>query len=565
MFDQRSPKSATLSILLPAASTLLLLSLEIESDSDDSDPESSSQARRRRRLVCTPIKQIAATDACTVSATRPSKIRDLVVLKNPSPPDHSSSTRGRFGLISSRGLELTLDENTSAGRDVIRRLESNGDRHVILKAGKKKSELLTTTVELDDDDDELGQTVLETLAQVLSQREFERILLAVLDDGRARGLFERIEAHLSSVFGIESSSSSGPRPGDDSDSNEEALNKADAFFLARLRRSRPSSSSTRRTRTDDSESTSSIEQPFESVYSAILVSLHLLVQSLRLRLSTLERARRLAKLVVDLAYAVGLPTWVDEYRRTWGPLVARFGPLPRPTRTFTSHSLYTRRKCLRVFLDSTLRLGLVPKHPPNVVVHLFNLLACTSLAPDTTTMFSLESVAQRFTSEPPSGFYGVDSSPLSFMTSLVDIFTLLAPSSSSSSSSSTATTRAHEAIFKFHTLGFTLETLRDVPFGLSMPIREAIRTCQLDPPDLSSSSSSSRSGKKTRSSSSWDGFFDLIGREELERKPSIANVSFYEREGDFHTLDRGRLNSPPPFAVSAAANERSRLATTGRH
>jgi hypothetical protein len=63
-------------------------------------------------------------------------------------------------------------------------------------------------------------------------------------------------------------------------------------------------------------------------------------------------------------------------------------------------------------------------------------------------------------------------------------------------------------MFRFHELGYTAETLQDLPFGISVPVREAMRSCQLDPPELCATDGGNR-----------DGFWSLIGRRELERFP----------------------------------------------
>jgi len=53
-----------------------------------------------------------------------------------------------------------------------------------------------------------------------------------------------------------------------------------------------------------------------------------------------------------------------------------------------------------------------------------------------------------------------------------------------------------------------METLKDLHFGIGLPIREAMRSCQLEPMDR-------REGTEEK----WDGVWELIGRRELERFP----------------------------------------------
>ncbi|GAA5959418.1 hypothetical protein JCM3765_006597 [Sporobolomyces pararoseus] len=450
LFDQRSPTTATLSILLPAASTLLLLSLSLDTITDE--------------LSCTPIKQIEANDACTVVATR-SEIKDLL-LKKPS---------GEFGLISCQGMELEVAGLDRSDEDY--KIDSNGGKGVVLSSGKIRQ---LTSVKIGIENRGLGSKVLETLAQVLGTQEFGEVLRNVFRRAECENGFERVRGSLEEMFGIDSETSTNTRGG-----------LEDSSFLNRLRTSstlKPPISSSR----------SNVD--FTSTHFAILLSLHLLVQSLRLRISTTQQARILAKFVVRLASSVGARGWVDDYRRTWGPEVAGFAA------------------------DLALPSGFLPKIPPNILSHLYNLLSCSTL-PDSTP-FSLSSVAQLFTPDSPSFYYGTSSSPLSSLSSVLEIYSLLSPSASS-----TPTQRAHQAIYRFHELGFTTETLQDLPFGISVPIREAMRTCQLDPPEPGMTrNNEGRGGEKK-----WDGFWNLIGRRELERFPMRIEEENRKRTNEAHS------------------------------
>ncbi|GAA5993657.1 hypothetical protein JCM5350_003049 [Sporobolomyces pararoseus] len=459
LFDQRSSTTATLSILLPAASTLLLLSLSLDTTTN--------------YLSCIPIKQIEAIEACTVTATR-SDIKDLL-LKKPY---------GEFGLISCQGMELEVTGPSEVEEES--KIESNGGKRVVLSSEKVRQ---LTSLKVGIESRGLDSKVLETLAQCLGTQEFEGILRSVWRRTEKENGYERVRGALEEMFGIE------PEP---PTTTTTGGGLGDSCFLNRLRTSSTSKSQIPSSRSNiDSTST----------HFAILLSLHLLVQSLRLRISTTREAQVLAKLVVRFAHAVGARGWVDDYRRTWGPEIAGFGQNLMPD-------------------DSTMPSGLLPKTPPNILIHLYNLLSCST--PPDSTPFSLSSAAQLFTHDSPSFYYGTSSSPLSPLSSILEIYSLLSPSAAS-----TPVQRAHQAIFRFHELGFSAETLQDIPFGISVPIREAMRTCQLDPPEpgvINQNEKGGVGGKKK-----MDGFWKLIGRRELERFPMRIEEEKRKRTDEVHS------------------------------
>ena len=55
-------------------------------------------------------------------------------------------------------------------------------------------------------------------------------------------------------------------------------------------------------------------------------------------------------------------------------------------------------------------------------------------------------------------------------------------SSSASVNSSISTSRAHQMVTRMTALGLEADRIRRLPFGLALPLLEAIRTCQIDPP-----------------------------------------------------------------------------------
>lgn len=158
LFDQRSPTKATLSILLPAAKTLLLLSIELDKETNE--------------LKCEPIKQIEAKSVAKIIATRP-EIRDLLVLREGGTG---------YGLVTAGGMELDVGGSNGIGE--IDKLESNGGNKVLLvhertaREHMKRRKLTSVGVWIKQDG--LGQKVFETIAQVLGTEEFGKILEKVL-------------------------------------------------------------------------------------------------------------------------------------------------------------------------------------------------------------------------------------------------------------------------------------------------------------------------------------------------------------------------------------------------
>ncbi|GAA6008355.1 hypothetical protein JCM11491_004446 [Sporobolomyces phaffii] len=476
LFDQRATgcaaaAAATLSVLLPDGKTLLLLSLTTAGSSSS--------------FECVPFKQVAATSACTVRSTRRSHgIDDLLVL-SPSSPE-TETRRGRLRLVTAHGEELDVvcDDLDETRIDEVR---SNGSRSVTVSSDGGRKRQLTSLAGVPGDggnDDGLGGKVLHVLAQVLGVRQFGHLFeRVVVDDDRDGDGFARVRRGLDELFEIDRRGGGrGARPVGESDQSRSSS------FLARLRR--PQSAATATVPPSASNATA---LDVTAAHCAVVFALHLLVQSLRVRTSTLPDARELAIVVADLASAVGLRGWIDDYRRTWGPaIVARCDPPTLPTPAATPRVV-----------------DLLPTCPPNIVAHLADVLSCSPRAADRT--FALSSIADLFfpasSSEPRSFFYGTSSCPLASLANLLEIYSLLAPSRTQSR---TPTERAHAAVVRFHALGWTLATLDDVAFGISVPIREAIRTCQLDPPPRGAAATAVPAGVWT-----------LVGRRELEPRGTL--------------------------------------------
>lgn len=78
----------------------------------------------------------------------------------------------------------------------------------------------------------------------------------------------------------------------------------------------------------------------------------------------------------------------------------------------------------------------------------------------------------------PSNFYG-PISPLAKTSQILNIYSSLSPSSGITNS----VIRAQNAVLKIDELGWTLEDIGRLAFGIALPLREALRLCQLEAPE----------------------------------------------------------------------------------
>ncbi|GAA6064503.1 hypothetical protein JCM10212_001811 [Sporobolomyces blumeae] len=463
VFDRRSPDQATLSILLPSSRSLVLLSLSRR----DGDEDTS----------CSILKQTSAKSSCVVSATRPN-VRDLLVLRDD----------GTSGLITASGIELDLDLGTAVR--CADRVVSDGHSRVLASLGTTADSpdalsrrMLSTISTALAAGSTLALRVLEVLARVLQLSDFEEVLKAASSgsrNSRPDG-FERVRQTLEELFGLvesESEDEQGRRCSAwDEMMRQDRIDPLGSFISEQLDASGVTAQRT--------QGSSRRPATFNPAHFAILVSLHLLVENLRLRFSTLPDATALAKLVFRLAQAVGARGWIDQYKRNWGSAVCSGG------RDMTG-------------LPTAVFPLAFPETPPSIVSHLSRYLTCP-IEKNPATAFSLTDVAASFGCPAPSDYFGDTSDPLATLDRLVDVYSLLTPSGAV-----TPTVRAQQCARRYHELGGDLSTLNDTPFGIALPIREAIRSCQLEPPERANFVGT-------------DGFWTLIGRRELER-PEVRSL-----------------------------------------
>lgn len=114
------------------------------------------------------------------------------------------------------------------------------------------------------------------------------------------------------------------------------------------------------------------------------------------------------------------------------------------------------------------------KSPVNLTATLKAILAGQPCDFD---QFNLPTVISNLAIE-PSNFYGpID--PLSTTRNILSIYSTLSPSSGIT----TSAIRAQNAALEMDKLNWTIEKLSELSFGISLPLRESLRLCQLEAPE----------------------------------------------------------------------------------
>ncbi|GAA5951186.1 hypothetical protein JCM10213_003604 [Rhodosporidiobolus nylandii] len=484
--------TATLAIHLPTTSTLLLLTLHFTSP-----PSPSSTASSTSSPVCSPelvlsraepLAQLPALSCASVLATRassPTSVRDLLVLK----PNGAG-----VGLLTAQGREVPLALPVGwphAGEGKVQGVESagGGGTNVVLSLAGGGRRLVRLQGKEKDDLD-LGERALQCLAQVLPLDEFVRVLESVLRseererDGGKGGRWDAVERVVDELFGCRSSS---PPSGAEAEDPFVAFLAASGStcapsdpLLAHFRPSPPAVSLT-------APPTSPLIPTPTKEQQSVLLALHLLFLDLTLRAAPRARsdAKRVGRSVARWAGVVGLSGWVDMYGRWMGE---RFGPpSPPPSPRAGAEPL------------------LIPPTPPDLLAHLSALLSgCTPSPP----LLSLPGIASHVSLPPPSNFYG-PAAPVPLTAHILSLYNSL---TSPSSSSSSTTTRAHSTVAQLYTLltSGQLPPLSDLAVGVALPLREAVRMSQLDPPEP---------GSRAAERAGWvRGTYELVGRADLARQ-----------------------------------------------
>ncbi|GAA5990620.1 hypothetical protein JCM11641_007058 [Rhodosporidiobolus odoratus] len=461
LFDQQST-SSLLAIHLPASSSLLILTLSTNPSGE---------------FVASPLRQFAASDCTSVLGTRAcAGIRDLLVFR----------PEGGAGLLTAGGREIDLSLPPS-WLEGVTGVDGNSGMSVVLNFASGQRRTLPVASLVDGfKREELGHICVEALAQVLLLDDFVRLLSSILEkerelaDGRDRR-WRALKAVLHELYATPDPSSS-PRPSNAYESflaSSSASSSGDPIlsFFAHSP-SAPASHTL----------PPAMQEPPSPQQQAILSALHLVGQDLRLRASPEKRrdATRLSRKVGVWAARCGLEGWRDYYSRQLGQFVP---PSPPPSPVTGGPSL------------------IIPTTPPDLLLHLTLLLHGVT-PPELRCPFSLRTVAYRHQTAATPRFYGPSSQPLSLSGHLLSLYTLLV-----TPATSTTTARAHAtvaAVYRLQRDG-ELPPLDELTWALTLPLREAIRMGQLEPPEPGSSAAEKAGWVEA-------GVYELVGRADLARQ-----------------------------------------------
>jgi len=481
LFDTRSPTSSTLAIHLPAAQVLLLLGLSLEHSGI---------------LGANPLSELQALSAVPVLSTR-RDVLDLLYLR----PDQS------LALVTADGKEAAVPYPTLPPGRSITSLDGNGTSTVLLALDDGSRRL--TTFE-PPEPGALATTCLEALAAALPLDDFVQLQSAVFErecQGEAaswsRSRTARRELALQLVldelFGAQ------PRAAPTSPFDEMVQRTSSRVEpgmqdpLAKLRASPQT--------LGPPAAPEAAPSPLREHDQAILLALHLVAQDARLASRSEDVVRALGRWVARLAAAKGLVGWVDYWRRFLGSSLD-------DVVCGTSRSLLAVEPVVPDGADVLARSsagpeahpGQLPASPPDILSHLAMFLAGKS---PSSAPFDLGAFAVQL-GLTPSGYYGSTSAPFALTSQLVALYSFLSepPSStassapSSSSSSQSVAARAQRVVLAMHSFGWTQRTLAArVGFAVGLPLREAMRACQLDAPE------------------GWpSGAYELISRPDLARQ-----------------------------------------------
>ncbi|GAA5863440.1 hypothetical protein JCM8547_006981 [Rhodosporidiobolus lusitaniae] len=520
---QPSSYAATLALHLPATSSLLLFSLS----STPSSPSSPSSPK----LVATPVRRLSfPVLACaSVLATRKrTGVQDLLVFRSGSEEGEDKAV-----LLTAGGAEVPYPLlNQVQGLGEVVKVDGSGGESVVLTAKDGSRRVVDLASPSTTEEDELAEQVLETLAQVLDTGDFGGLLRAVLEnEKRKEWKWEKVEQTLREVFG------DGDGKGKEREREKAKEAEEEDPFEAFLRLSSFSSEGNaadpvlallRTPSLPASPLPSASPQAAEPVQPSpqqlsLLLALHLLVQDLSLSSSpsSLSARKKLGALVGRSASRMGLEGWTDAYAREglldFSSSLSASPPAPPPL----SPSF--------------------PQTPPALLPFLSTLLTSpTPLVLQTAkTAFSLSSIPSLVSPEAPfeqSGFYGPLSKPLRRSEAVLELYALL--SSPSSASSSTTTFRAHATVARLFTLSQSSSSsssaptsflLHDLNFAAALPLREAVRMSQIDPPEPG-----------TAAGAGWEkGTYEMVGRKDLARQLVGAGVGDGEEGEEMGRIEGG--------------------------
>ncbi|GAA6053253.1 hypothetical protein JCM3770_002679 [Rhodotorula araucariae] len=397
-------------------------------------------------FTATPLSELQAISATPVVATR-RDVLDLLYIRRDS----------SLALVTADGKETDVPIPPLSPGRFISSLDGNSSAAVVLTLDDGSRRL----THFDPPVSGLASKCLQALAEVLSLDDFSRLHSAVHSIGRegvaASGSHEQaLEDVLDELFAVQPRTVA-PSPFDE-------MLRVGSTASSPLGPLRSSSGAPGPVLAPPPPSTSA-PSPQQQ---AVLLALHLVAQDTRLSSAAERDVLVLGRLVARLAAAKGLAGWVDYWRRLCGSALDDIvcGPHTPP--------------------------GHLPASPPDLFSHLAMLLAGKT---PSTAPFDLAAFASQLDLI-PSGYYGSTSIPLVLTSQLFTLYTHL----TSPSTVSTAL-RAHRTVLAMHSYGWTPRTLSRIGFAAALPLREAVRMCQLEAPE------------------GWPaGAYALIGRPDLARQ-----------------------------------------------
>ncbi|GAA6022457.1 hypothetical protein JCM10207_004399 [Rhodosporidiobolus poonsookiae] len=513
------PHGAPVSPDGPLSLLLIRLSTTTTSPSAPSLPHVILHAQPLRSLS-TPLRCVLTVRLSTTRGR--TGVADLLLL----------NADGSLGLLGAEARDVALPRGMPLRIDDAARLDGppdggTGDGKIVVMpssdsgAAPRAVRMIPSDRAGDDGRMDLGQTCLEALADVLSADDFAQVFEAVLAREREGGAggtrWDALAGVLDEAFGRGVDVKGKGR-------EKAPVSAFDAFLERTVAPSsavstardpltlllRPPLSSAAPAPPHSATATSPLTPTIPHI--AIVLALNLVKEDLILRANPASRsdARRVAERVAFWAARLGRPGWADAIGRELG--FGAGGRRGEPDAAVAQPS------------DSPL-LALIPTSPPSLLAYFSALLTQHSSPPF--SLLTLPSIRAALNLPPPSNFYGPASRPLSLSTAVLQLFTTLAPSpnppdglppsplasvATSAPLWQTALSRAHAVVALLQTTLAPLNlTLDDLAPAVALPLREAVRTAQLDSP---------LPGSEEARAAGWDaqrGLWESVGRGDLQR------------------------------------------------
>ncbi|GAA5990300.1 hypothetical protein JCM10908_007305 [Rhodotorula pacifica] len=377
------------------------------------------------------LRQVPAVASVVVRLAR-APVEDLLLLK----PD------GSLALLGAEGAESSIAWSSRELRCLADTVASDPLRQAL------HTRLLDQDLRLPDStssacNEGALMRCMEVLAQVLPSEVIARIGNASIRQGETC-LLPRIFQAALLEYTTEGRSLHGKPPPISSSRHyldESAVNFGDKPLRQLLR--------VRHSDDTPTEQSNLPPRPHGKLFEAALISLHILAQDLLLRLPDRGTGLEIGRLVARLAAAAGFTGWVEHYRHAYGDHQA------------VSHT-------------SPAKPEVLPETPPDLLAHLSAILSGRRPAayPNLPRICENFNLAHRNDGGPAS-------TPTRLTEQITALYEILSPTTSKSSVVRTRAVVQRMAV----EYGWTTATLQRLAPHILLPLREALRSCQLDPPD----------------------------------------------------------------------------------